>query len=687
MSQRFVGWMAVLVLSAGSAMAQPVHVDLNTLFDTDVVLEPGGAGLGDALDAQGRRVDAGTLPAAYQDGQPVVTQDGRASFLFGPLKQPSLDGLAVNGQTLDVPDGPYGSVDMALLSAPGGYGSPFTALQFHYADGSVESQRFGPVPGWFQSPTAYDHAYYAVSDDSNVNTLISFATNFGDEEAYYLAQERGNGNSGGNRFVDGTGYVLYELRDLEGVTEATLGITVGNNFVISIATDYYDPEWSTTEGYEVLANSMVLYDNFEHRALGNLKQYTFDLAPYLARNNGTIFILFTDATPSNGWGPYIQNITVFTGQYREFGEVLSPAVDTQDASVYAMFLTDGGADEKPYLYDNSGSGPSNRHHRFADGSGSITYKFDLPDEVTDAKLTVDMANNFVVSLGGPTGVTRYAQMSPGTVEEKTFLLEESGSILSGNARFADAASYMIYQFDLPDEVTAAFAQINVGNQFVIEIAAGPEGEYRLEKDYVAETGHEIRDNTNLDTYNFDLAPYLTNNPQKIVRIRLTDGLPADGWGPYLTGIAIVNKIPSEEEGGFQEVLDSMSLYGEDIRNEYNKGYYTIDLSPVLQNNPSKEVFVKFTDGSTGDGWGPGIFWMAVYRGTIDIQSDRLVFNNLKTTTGEPANYGLNLLHRRYALDAGKTLTQIVLPSNANAVRLLGVTLNPGAAAVSSWMIQ
>jgi len=107
----------------------------------------------------------------------------------------------------------------------------------------------------------------------------------------------------------------------------------------------------------------------------------------------------------------------------------------------------------------------------------------------------------------------------------------------------------------------------------------------------------------------------------------------------------------------------------------------------LQNNPSKEVFVKFTDGSTGDGWGPGIFWMAVYRGTIDIQSDRLVFNNLKTTTGEPANYGLNLLHRRYALDAGKTLTQIVLPSNANAVRLLGVTLNPGAAAVSSWMIQ
>ncbi|MFB3788040.1 MAG: hypothetical protein ACE15F_16905 [bacterium] len=684
----FAGCLAVLMLSAGMAAAQPVYVNLNSQFDTDAVLEPGGAGLGDALDDEGRRVDAGTLPAAYQDGQAAVTQDGRTSFLFGPLKQASLDGLSLNGQTIDVPDGKYGSVDMALLSAPDGYGSPFTSLQFHYADGSVDSRRFGPVPDWFQSPTASDHAYYTASDDSDVNTLISFATNFGDEEAYYLAQERGNGNSGGNRFVDAAGYVLYELRDLAGVTEATLGVTVGNNFVISIATDYFDPEASTTEGYEVLANSMELYDQFEHRALGNLKQYTFDLAPYLARNNGTIFLLFTDATPANGWGPYIQNITVFTGQYKEFAEVLSPAVDTTNAAMHAMFLTDGGADEKPYLYDNSGSGPSNRHHRFADGSGSITYKFDLPDDVTAANLTVDMANNFVVSLGGPAGVMRYAQMSPGTTEEQTFLLEESGSIISGNARFADAASYMIYQFDLPDDVTAAFARINVGNQFVIELASGADGDYQIVKDYVAETGNEIRDNTNLDTYDFDLASYLANNPQKIIRIRLTDGLPADGWGPYLTGISIVNKIPAEGEGGFQEVLNSMAMFGgEDIHNEYNKGYYTIDLTSALQNNPTKEVFVKFTDGTTGDGWGPGIFWMAVYSGAIDIQSDGLVFNGLKTTTGGPANYGLNLMHRRYAVDAGKTLTQIVFPADAADVHLMGLTLNPGAAAVSDWMIQ
>jgi hypothetical protein len=31
----------------------------------------------------------------------------------------------------------------------------------------------------------------------------------------------------------------------------------------------------------------------------------------------------------------------------------------------------------------------------------LTYRFDLPDDVSEAQLTVDMANNFVVSLSGP----------------------------------------------------------------------------------------------------------------------------------------------------------------------------------------------------------------------------------------------------------------------------------------------
>jgi len=95
--------------------------------------------------------------------------------------------------------------------------------------------------------------------------------------------------------------------------------------------------------------------------------------------------------------------------------------------------------------------------------------------------------------------------------------------------------------------------------------------------------------------------------------------------------------------------------------------------------------VKLTDGSTADGWGPGIYWMAAYSGDIDIQSDRRVFNGLKNTpTAEPSlNYGgLDFLHRRYRLNPSKTLSSIVLPakptdsSTTNSiVYLLAATLN------------
>jgi hypothetical protein len=146
---------------------------------------------------------------------------------------------------------------------------------------------------------------------------------------------------------------------------------------------------------------MELYDGFEHRALGNLRLYEFDLEPFLASGAGGIYLLLTDATPENGWRPYIQNVSVYTGENLVFGETLSPALNASQASVYAEFLTNGDSPEAPYLYDNSGSGPSNRAHRFADAGGSLTYRFDLPDDVTEAQLTVDMANNFVVSLSGP----------------------------------------------------------------------------------------------------------------------------------------------------------------------------------------------------------------------------------------------------------------------------------------------
>lgn len=681
-----LGWLLTVSLLAASANAAPVYVDLKNLFDTDTIIESGGTGLSDPLDDTRGSLDAGTLPSGYTDGNPFTLANGSTSFSFANLKSSSLDALSLNGQKITVTPGQYGSVDLALLAAKGAYNNPFTEIQFNYTDGSSDKKQFGPVPGWLNSPTAFDHVYYSYVDDSGVISLVSFKTDWGDGEAQYLYDSAGNGNSGGNRFCDGNGYALYRIPVETSLTTATLGITVGNNFDIYLATAYADPTASPLEGYTEIANSMTIYGT-EHKALGNLKLYEFDLASYLAAGTGEIYILFKDATTANGWGPYIQNISLYTGVNRQFGAQLAPVINSNNATVYAQFFTDGGTNEAPYFYDNSGSGPSSRKHRFADGSGSLTYKFKFPTNVNDAKLTVDMANNFVVSLSGPLAVTRYAQVAPGTTGETNYLVDAGNSVLGGSYRFADASAYMVYQFTLPEEVTKAVALISVGNQYVISVAAGTNGDFTTVADYVAETGDAITDNSNLSVKSIKLDDYLANNPSKIIQIKLTDGVPENGWGPYLTSIVIANKEDTGENT-FTPVLNAMDLFkGIDVHDEINKGYYTLDLSTILKaSNPQKEVYVKFTDASTSDGWGPGVFWMAAYSGTLDIQCDSLVFPAMKTGNGEPSEFGVNVLKRRYALNSAKTLKEIVFPaqpaSEDNHAYLLAATLNPAATQVA-----
>src|SRR5512133_3218840 len=112
-------WLA-LGLGAVSVMAQPVFVEVRPFFDTDTLLEPGGTPLTPPLDANRDRMDGQTLPAAYSDTGAWSTVDGKGMFMFGSLKKSGLDAMALNGQTLNVPPGKYGSMDLALLSAPDG---------------------------------------------------------------------------------------------------------------------------------------------------------------------------------------------------------------------------------------------------------------------------------------------------------------------------------------------------------------------------------------------------------------------------------------------------------------------------------------------------------------------------------------------------------------------------------------
>lgn len=684
MVRSFVALSLCVVLSS-VVYAQPVYVDLEALLDTDVVLEAGGSGLTPALDDDGNYLDASTLPASYADGSAYGEPEGERSFLFAPLQRESLDAMRVDGQRIEVPAGVMQSIDLALLAAPGVFGDPVSSILFHYADGSSDEARLGPVSDWTDPASAFENIRYNYVDDSQIETLIEFETLTSDEELYLL-QESGTNSNGAGRFIDGTGFALYAIDIPSSITEGTLGLTMGNNFQVSIATEYFDPEFSIEEGFTEIANSMDIHDGFEHRSLGNLQLYEFDISPFLEAQTGELYILLTDATPDNGWGPDVRSIQLFTGELIRFDETLGVTATAESGEIFAQFQTDGNSTEADYLFDNRASGPADRGHRFADAGGSLTYRFDLDDELTDASVVVDMANNFVVSVAGSLGNTRLAQMSPGTENENDFLFENNNSSLAGNHRFTDGSASMTYRFDLPDDETEAVAVITVGNQFVIEIA-GDDEQFTLEQDYVAETGSEPRDNSNLADYNFDLTPYLAGNTSNVVYIRLSDGQPADGWGADLYSISIVDQV-AEDDVTFTEVLRSDVLFGEDIRNEYNKGYYTIPLGDVMADNPTNEVFIRFTDGSTNDGWGPGIFWMAAYSGSININNDRNLMPGLKTTAGTPETHTAGLNSRRYAVDSGKTLTAIEFSDTADdsGLYLLGVTANPSTTGLRDWVL-
>ena len=48
-------------------------------------------------------------------------------------------------------------------------------------------------------------------------------------------------------------------------------------------------------------------------------------------------------------------------------------------------------------------------------------------------------------------------------------------------------------------------------------------------------------------------------------------------------LSILNHL---DTAGWQSVLSSQALFGDDVHASLNKGYYTLDLASVLANNPA-----------------------------------------------------------------------------------------------------
>lgn len=82
---------------------------------------------------------------------------------------------------------------------------------------------------------------------------------------------------------------------------------------------------------------------------------------------------------------------------------------------------DGGTEDRPWLVEDRGSGVTDLPGRFADGTGSFTYRFPFPASTSSARLIVELSNQFVVEVSADG-------------EDWTELLRESEPLRDGSNR-------------------------------------------------------------------------------------------------------------------------------------------------------------------------------------------------------------------------------------------------------------
>lgn len=126
----------------------------------------------------------------------------------------------------------------------------------------------------------------------------------------------------------------------------------------------------------------LLTGDGKERSLRNRRPYTLDLTPFV-RSSGGAVITFKDVAPEDGWGPYLT-----TAELRVDGKIA--AAFRAGSEIETRFLSD---DNDSRLVNGA---------RFADGTGSWTYRFENLPRDKSVTLTLDIGNGFLVE-GAPLG--------------------------------------------------------------------------------------------------------------------------------------------------------------------------------------------------------------------------------------------------------------------------------------------
>lgn len=251
----------------------------------------------------------------------------------------------------------------------------------------------------------------------------------------------------------------------------------------------------------------------------------------------------------------------------------------------ADFLTNGTNDETTtYLHDGSQSAIED-DRRFADMDGYFTYKFDIQDNVTSAKVLLDIGGDYVIS--GSTDNSAWTQLAAADhVASRGWITVDLSGLLSGNT---SKTVYLKFTDQTANDGNGpSLWHLKLNTSYVVSadfaVDNGSAESLFLFKSYGnQQSWFKFADKKAFIEYKFNLMPNAT-----------TASLKTDMWGDYV--------ISGSKDNVNWTRLASAGAY---VPFE-GRSWVNVDLTSLLSDNPTKTIYIKYSDRTTDDGNGPCI---------------------------------------------------------------------------------
>jgi len=212
----------------------------------------------------------------------------------------------------------------------------------------------------------------------------------GNNDSTYLVYPYYGSNDKTHRWADGTDTVAYHfnlqaLRAKIPNQQLYVSFNIENEYIISTST--------TQDGAKT---QVGVWDTKGVAVTDASNNNNFEIA--LPTTGNDLYVWFADGIPTDGWGPAIHKINIYyKGVYK-------------DSSLIAF---NAGGSDAAYLVADTGSGHDSQH-RWADGTNSFGYEFDLTSLKPQIPVNstpyfnVHVGNMWVLTVASDVNGTQYA---------------------------------------------------------------------------------------------------------------------------------------------------------------------------------------------------------------------------------------------------------------------------------------